>query len=58
MECPWGGGQSCIVARRRFEDFVHEDDVFADAGIPPRRNCTVPYTPEQKVAIERVMGGE
>ncbi len=45
--CPCGGGQSCIVSRRRFGDWVHEDDVFRANNIPLRKNCYRSYSKEQ-----------
>ena len=50
--CPCGGGQSCIVDRRWVGDWVHEDDVFTNAGITLRKNCFVNYTKKQKKAPE------
>ena len=32
IRCACGGGQSCIVDRRKARDWVHEDDVFKAAG--------------------------
>lgn len=46
--CPCGGGQSCIVDRRWVGDWVHEDDVFTNAGLPLRKNCFVSFTTAQK----------
>jgi hypothetical protein len=45
--CPCGGGQSCIVDRRWIGDWVHEDEVFINAGIPLRKNCYCNYTTKQ-----------
>lgn len=53
MNCPCGGGQSCIVHRRSFGDWVHEDDIFWAAGLPVRKDCATPLTDAQK----RAMGG-
>jgi len=46
--CPCGGGQSCIVDRRWVGDWVHEDTIFINAGLPIRKNCFAAYTNEQK----------
>jgi hypothetical protein len=46
--CPCGGGQSCIVDRRWVGDWVHEDNVFKDAGLPIRKNCFANFTTAQK----------
>jgi len=46
--CPCGGGQSCIVDRRWIGDWVHEDDVFTNAGLPLRKNCFTSFTAAQK----------
>ena len=46
--CPCGGGQSCIVDRRWVGDWVHEDDVFTNAGLPLRKNCFASFTTAQK----------
>ena len=46
--CPCGGGQSCIVDRRWVGDWVHEDDVFTNAGLPLRKNCFTSFTTAQK----------
>ena len=51
--CPCGGGQSCIVDRRWVGDWVHEDDVFASAGLPIRKNCFVNFTREQKTILAK-----
>jgi hypothetical protein len=50
--CPCGGGQSCIVDRRSVGDWVNEDDVFIQSGIPLRKNCFVNYTTKQKKALK------
>ena len=47
QECPCHGGQSCIVARRKVGDFVHEDSMFKAAGIPLRKNCAEPLSEAQ-----------
>ncbi len=39
MLCPCGGGQSCIVDRRWLGDWVYEDDILLNAGLPIRKNC-------------------
>ena len=46
--CPCGGGQSCIVDRRWVGDWVHEDTVFTNAGLPIRKNCFSSFTPAQQ----------
>ena len=46
--CPCGGGQSCIVDRRWVGDWVHEDNVFTNAGLPIRKNCFANFTTAQK----------
>jgi hypothetical protein len=46
--CPCGGGQSCIVDRRWVGDWVHEDNVFTNAGLPIRKNCFTNFTTAQK----------
>lgn len=46
--CPCGGGQSCIVDRRWVGDWVHEDNVFKNAGLPIRKHCFSSFTTAQK----------
>ena len=46
--CPCGGGQSCIVDRRWIGDWVHEDNVFINAGLPIRKNCFACFTSAQQ----------
>ena len=53
MMCPCGGGQSCIVDRRWFEDWVHEDDVFVSNGLPVRKNCFSISSKEQEKAMKK-----
>ena len=55
--CPCGGGQSCIIDRRRVGDWIHEDDVFRNFNIPLRTSCMQPYTSQQKKALARAMKG-
>ena len=55
FECPCGGGQSCIVDRRRFQDWVHEDDVYRAAGVPVREHCLSPPTNVQVDAMQTWM---
>jgi len=51
------GGQSCIVLRRRFGDFVHEDYVFQQAGLPRRENCSSDYSSAQESAMIGALEG-
>ena len=37
--CPCGGGQSCLVDRRKNKDWVYEDDIRKQKGLPLRQNC-------------------
>ena len=53
--CPCGGGQSCIVDRRLVGDWVHEDEVFREAGLEVRLDCTKEWNPDQQRAMRRVM---
>ncbi len=48
QSCPCGGGQSCIVDRRWVGDWVHEDNVFINAGLPIRKNCFACFTSAQQ----------
>ena len=48
QSCPCGGGQSCIVDRRWVGDWVHEDNVFINAGLPLRKNCCACFTSAQQ----------
>ena len=48
QSCPCGGGQSCIVDRRWVGDWVHEDNVFINAGLPLRKNCFACFTSAQQ----------
>ena len=50
--CPCGGGQSCIVDRRKLGDWVHEDDLFKEAGLPIRKNCLTPLTKKQQKILD------
>ena len=52
QECPCMGGQSCIVLRRAAHDWVHEDDVLREAGLPVRENCFSKPTKEQNNAMK------
>lgn len=45
--CPCGGGQSCIVDRRKNNDWVHEDDVFLLNNLPLRKHCFQKYYKSQ-----------
>ena len=51
QQCPCGGGQSCIVARRQCKDRVHEDDVLKKAKLPIRKNCHSKFTKKQEKAM-------
>ncbi len=51
FSCPCGGGQSCIVDRRRVGDWVHEDNLFKVNNLPIRKNCYTPLTIEQANAL-------
>ncbi len=55
--CPCGGNQSCIVLRRSYGDWVHEDDILKAANLPVRKNCVSEPTPEQCKAIDTAMQG-
>jgi len=55
IKCRCGGGQSCIVDRRNVGDWVHEDDVFKNAGLPLRKHCMQPYYETQKKALKDSM---
>jgi hypothetical protein len=55
FRCGCGGGQSCIVDRRRVGDWVHEDDVFRAAGLPLRKHCIQAYYSEQQNALKLSM---
>ena len=54
---PAGGGMSCIVLRRRYGDWVHEDEVLLAAGLPVREHCLSDPTPEQLIAMNNAMIG-
>ena len=41
--CPCGGGQLCIVDRRKNKDYVHEDCLFKDNKLPLRKHCLQLY---------------
>ena len=56
FRCACGGGQSCIVDRRKARDWVHEDDVFKAAGVPLRKHCMQAYLPRQEAALQKSMG--
>ncbi len=48
-DCPCGDWhQSCIVARRRVGDWVHEDTLMAEAGVKKRKHCHSKLTKKQK----------
>ena len=47
FNCPCGGGQSCIVDRRRVGDWVYEDDIFKKHKLPLRKDCYSPLSLEQ-----------
>lgn len=55
MRCSCGGGQSCIVDRRWMGDWVHEDEVFHENNLPIRRSCYEPFSPEQELALYKIM---
>jgi hypothetical protein len=50
--CPCGGGQSCIVDRRWIGDWVHEDEIFKQSGIPLRKNCYTAYNYKQRKVLQ------
>lgn len=52
FSCPCGGGQSCIKSRRSVGDWVHEDDVFKAKGLDIRKDCSTPFTKEQKELLK------
>lgn len=45
--CPCGGGQSCIVDRRKNNDWVHEDILFKENKLPLRKHCYQQYYESQ-----------
>jgi len=51
------GGQSCIIARRQNDDFVYEDVVFRERGLPVRATCDTPPTAEQARAMAEATSG-
>tara|TARA_B110000259_G_scaffold188472_1_gene247862 strand:- start:8615 stop:8818 length:204 start_codon:yes stop_codon:yes gene_type:complete len=51
--CPCGGGQSCIIDRRKNKDWVHEDDVFKNNKLPLRKHCFQQYYNSQKTALKK-----
>lgn len=55
--CKCGGGQSCIVDRRKVGDWVHEDDVFKSVGLPLRKHCLQPYYETQMDALNNNLSG-
>ena len=57
VQCPCGGGQSCIVDRRHCGDWVHEDDVLRAAGLPLRKNCWQGFSKEQTAAMKAATQG-
>jgi hypothetical protein len=54
FSCPCGGGQSCIVSRRSLGDWVHEDDLLIDAGLPLRKNCFDKLNKKQKKVLTQM----
>jgi hypothetical protein len=50
-DCPMGGGQSCIVARRYCGDPVIQDMICLEAGVPLLYNCWSCANDAQKVAF-------
>jgi len=58
MKCNCGGGQSCIVNRRWLSDYVHEDKVFKNAGLPLRKHCKQPYYAQQVNALNNDMNND
>ena len=55
--CPCGGGQSCLIERRIVGDWVHEDDIFKENGLPLRKTCFDIYSFEQESALASTMHG-
>jgi len=55
MMCPCGGGQSCIVDRRFVGDYVHEDEVFTNFGLPLRKNCFNKFYKSQEKSLKNFM---
>ena len=51
VECPCGGGQSCLIDRRWLGDWCPEDELFNKLNIPLRKSCIQPYTVEQEMAL-------
>lgn len=55
MLCPCGGGQSCIVDRRLLNDWVYEDDILLNAGLPIRKNCySILSNKQNKVLLNNI----
>ena len=55
--CPCGGGQSCIIDRRLVGDWVHEDSIFLDMGLPVRMSCIEPLGAHRERAIRMSLRG-
>ena len=53
--CPCGGGQSCIVDRRKVGDWVQEDDIYKKAGLKIRKNCYSTLSYNHKFAFNKEM---
>ena len=53
LSCSCGlSGQNCIVLRRKFGDWVLEDDILKQAGLPIRKDCGDPGTKKQNKVME------
>ena len=50
-KCPCGGGQSCIVDRRRVGGYILEDYALQNANLPIRKNCFSEPTEEQDIVM-------
>lgn len=52
-----GGGQSCIMDRRLCGDWVHEDILFKEAGLPVRKYCLTPLSKKQQEVMDEFLKG-
>ena len=54
--CACGGGQSCLIDRRRMGDWVFEDDILKKVNLPIRKSCLEYLGDERNAAIAKAFG--
>ena len=53
--CPCGGGEKCLLIRRKMGEWIHEDEVLKKFNLPIRENCLSNPTVSQINAMDSVL---